>query len=75
MDIYFSYEGSFYKVGFDAYSKGRIVLPDGRAFDVIWDECGEVPCVRDLVEFQHNFSDADPHAIAHLTRAELAVEV
>lgn len=32
-DIIFGYEGKVYSVGYEAYDKNRIVLPDGRVLE------------------------------------------
>lgn len=71
MEIYFVFEGNTYRVGRSAYDKGKILLPDGRLFDVIWDESGESPSVRCLSEIRNIYSSASK-AVAKATRSVLA---
>ncbi len=72
MDIFFRFENTNYRVSFDAYEKGRIVLPDGRLFNVIWEETCP-PRVLELVPIEHNYQYAAANVIASLFRAERAI--
>lgn len=72
MDIFFRFEGQNYRVSFDAYEKGRIVLPNGQLFLILWEETCP-PKVLELIPVEHNYQYAAAKVIATLFRAALAI--
>lgn len=74
MEIYFVFEKRTYRVSRRAYELGKILLPDGRLFDVIWDESGDNPRVRSLSQVRNSYAIASL-AVANATRSVLAERI
>lgn len=77
MNILFGYGGKLYRVGYEAYSLNRIVLPDGTVLESKdgWFESMPPTPNGPLTTVQHLFGNLTPNEIAQHLNGVVAEEI
>lgn len=70
--IRFEYEGVWYEVDPEAFEAGKIILPDGRLYEVETWTRSEPPIPLDLILIQHRYLYSDLRKLANRFDAVIA---